>query len=183
MNAILMRLIQAALNCLALPPGIQPAVVMTRIPVNGWPAMPFVNVNLELIQQTETAIGEDVINPNADNIWTLFAMAKRTWRITVTTPTAEERDFYRDSLLSILRVLDAIVFDAFGLNIARAMQAASYPIARERDGQVPGFYCTDILLQMDGNFSTSVTTNYPLILGISANPTFLPNTFTIGPLS
>lgn len=180
MNALLMRLIQAALDNLVLPAGIQPAVAMIRMPVNGWPAMPFININLEHIQQTETEIGGDFENPTANNIWTLFVMARRTWRLTVTTPSAEERDFYRDTLLAVLRILDATVFSAIGLNVTHSVQAASFPVARERDGQVPGFYCADILLQTDGTFTTSVTTDYPVILGIASSGTWLPDTFTIG---
>lgn len=183
MNALLMRLIQAALNNLVLPAGIQPAQVMIRMPANGWPAMPFINVNLERIEQTETAIGENIQNPTPDNVWTIFVMAKRTWRLTVTTPTAEERDFYRDTLLSVLRIIDATVFYALGLNVTHAVQAASYPLARERDGQVPGFYCADIILCTDGNFSTSINTAFPVILGISANPLYLSPAFNIGPIA
>ena len=174
MNALLIRLIQAALNNLVLPPGIQPAVVMTRMPQSGWPALPFINVNLELIQQTHTAIGHDLENPMADNVWALFATAKRTWRVTVTAPDAEERDFYRDTLLAILRVIDATVFSAIGLNMTHAVQAVSYPSAKERDGQIPGFYCADIMLDTDGNATALVKTDYPLILGITANPTYQP---------
>lgn len=179
MNSVMIRLLQAALNSLVLPAGIQPAVVMTRMPAGGWPALPFVNVNLEFIQQTETAIGEDVENPTPDNIWTLFGMAKRTWRVTITAPDAEERDFYRDTLLAVLRILDATVFSEIGLNNTHSLQAVSYPVAKERDGRIPGFYCADIILDTDSTFSTSVRTGYPVILGISSTGTYLPPDFTV----
>ena len=171
MNAVLIRLLQAALNNLVLPAGIQPAVVMTRMPQSGWLAMPFINVNLELIQQTYTAIGEDVENPTADNVWALFATAKRSWRVTVTAPDAEERDYYRDTVMAILRILDATVFSEIGLNNTHTLQATSYASAKERDGRVPGFYCADIILDTDSNATALVRTDYPIILGISANPT------------
>jgi hypothetical protein len=179
MNAVLIRLLQAALDNLLLPSGIQRAQVITKMPVSGWPAMPFITVNLELIQQTHTEIGEDVENPGPDNIWTLFAMAQRTWRVTITAPDAEERDFYRDTLLAVLRILDATVFSDIGLNNTHSLQAASYPVAKERDGRIPGFYCADIVLDTDSNFSTSVRTDYPIILGISPNGTYSPSDFTV----
>jgi len=179
MNSWLIRLLQAALNNLILPAGIQPAVVMTKMPTNGWPAMPFVTVNLEIIQQNETAIGEDVVNPTQDNVWTLFATAQRTWRVTVTSPDAEERDFYRDTLLSILRILDATVFSEIGLNNTHSLQATSYPVAKERDGRIPGFYCADIILDTDSSFATSVRTNYPIIVGVSPDGAYTSSNFTV----
>jgi hypothetical protein len=180
MNALLIRLIQAALNNLVLPTGIQPAFVMTAMPLSGWPALPFINVNLESIQQTDTAIGEGVENPTADNVWTLFALARRTWRIVITAPDAEERDFYRDTLLVILRIIKATVFGAIGVDTTHSVQAVSYPVAKERDGQIPGFYCADIVFDTEGNFATPVRTNYPVILAISSTGTYIPPGFAIG---
>jgi len=174
MTRIIIRLLQAAINNLVLPAGIQPAIVMTTMPLSGWPVLPFINVNLELIQQNETAIGEDVENPTHDNVWALFATVQRTWRVTITSPDAEERDFYRDTLMSVLRVLDAAVFTEIGLNNTHTLQAISYPAAKERDGQIPGFYCADIIMNTDSNFTTLVRTDYPIILGISPDGTYLP---------
>lgn len=181
MNPLLIRLLQAALNNLALPPGIQPALVLIKMPTSGWPAMPFIHVNLELIQQSETAIGEGVENPTSANIWTLFNNARRSIRVIVTSPTAEERDFYRDTLLVVFRLLCASVFSAVGLNASHGFQAVSYPIAQPRDGQVPGFYGADLMLTLDGVFPTSVRTNYPVIIGISSVPTYTNPNFTIDP--
>lgn len=179
MTAVLIRLIQAALNCLVLPDGIQPAIVMTAMPISGWPALPFINVNLDLIQQHNTSLGEDIENPTGDNVWALFATANRTWRVTITSPDAEERDYYRDTLMAILRILDASVFTEIGLTNTHSLQAVSYPSAKERDGYIPGFYCADIMMDTDSNFTVLVQTDYPIILGISANPTYSQPNFTV----
>ena len=172
-TALLIRLLQAAINNLTLPPGIPPAQVMTRMPANGWTAMPFVVVNLELIQQSDTEIGEDFANPGNDNVWTLFANARRIWRVTVQSQSAEERDYYRDTLLAIFRILYVSPYSYIGLNVEHSFQAVSYTSVEEWQDVIPGFYCADLLLELDGLFPATVVTNYPIIQNIVSRPTFL----------
>lgn len=179
LSQILIRLLQGAINGMRLPPGIQPTQVTTRMPQNGWQAMPFIVVNLDLIQQTEVAIGEDVINPTPDNNWTLFANAKRVWRVTVMSQDVEERDFYRDFLLAVFRVLKATAFGPLGINVTHSFQAASYASAQEYEGVAPGFYAADLMLELDGIFPVAVLTNYPVITQIVPQGTYLPFDFTI----
>lgn len=176
---ILIRALQGAINTMVLPPGIKHTQVTTKMPMNGWTAMPFIVVNLDLIQQTETEIGEDVINPTNDNNWTLFANAKRVWRVTIMSQDVDERDFYRDTLLSVFRVLLATAFAPLGLNVQHSFSASSYPSAQEWDGQIPGFYAADLMFELDGIFPAAVVTNYPVILAVESDPTFTPYTFTV----
>ncbi len=179
MTQLFIRLLQGALNCLIYPPGIQQTQVLNQMPMNGWTAMPFIIVNLDLIEQTETEIGEDVENPNNQNVWSLWVNARRIWRITVISSNAEERDFYRDSLLAIFRVLKATAFQPLGLDVSHSFQAVSYTDAREWQGHIPGFYGADLMLEINGTFPTAVLTDYPLIAEVGSNPTFDPNDFTI----
>lgn len=163
------RLLQGGLNGLTLPSGFGPLpTVTTQMPQNGWSALPFVVVNTDLIQQTEVAIGEDVPNPDANNDWTLWANAKRVWRVTIMTINAEQRDFYRDALLVIFRVIKATAFSPLGLDVEHRFQAASYTDANEWEGKTPGFYGADLMLEIDGRFSTAVLTNYGVIERITA---------------
>lgn len=171
LTQLLIRLLQGGINSLVLPPGIAPTNVTTQMPQGGWQAMPFIVVNLDLIQQSETQIGEDVVNPNPGNDWSLWVNAKRIWRVSVMSTDAEERDFYRDSLLSIFRVLKATVFSPIGYNVTHSFQAASYTSATERDGHTPGFYGADLMLEIDGEFNTAVLTNYGLINEITVGVT------------
>ncbi len=178
LTQILIRALQGALNCMTLPPGVQKPLITIRMPTNGWQAMPFIVVNVDLIQQTEVEIGEDVVNPDADNHWTLFANAKRVWRVTIMSQDAEERDFFRDSLLAVFRVLKATAFAPIGLDVSHTFQAVSYSSAQEWEGVTPGFYAADLMLEINGVFPAAVLTNYPTILQILPNPTWTLNTFS-----
>ena len=156
LSQILIRLLQGAVSSMPLPAGIQVTRVTTQMPQNGWQAMPFIVVNLDLTQQSEVAIGEDYPQPTADNDWTLYANAKRIWRVSVFSLDAEERDFYRDSLLAVFRVAKATAFAPLGLDVRHSFQAASYTDAKEWEGHSPGFYGADLMLEIDGVFPTAV---------------------------
>jgi hypothetical protein len=140
--------------------------------------MPFITVNVDLIQQTEVEIGEDFVSPTPDNNWTLFANARRIWRVTIMSQDAEERDFYRDSLLAVFRVLKATAFGPLGLDVSHTFQAVSYSSAQEWEGVAPGFYAADLMLEINGIFPAAVLTAYPVILQIVSNPTWLLDTFS-----
>jgi hypothetical protein len=175
MTPLLIRLLQVALNNLPRPDGIGVVQITTRMPVNGWQAMPCIVVNLYLIKQSEVEIGEDVENPLPDNTWTLWVNATRTWRVTILSSAVDERDYYRDALLSVFRVLKATVFSQIGQNVRHSFQAESYASVDEMNGIIPGFYGADLLLTLDGVFPAALMTNYPPIAAVASNPTITPN--------
>jgi len=177
---LLIRLLQGAIDSTTLPPGVNPTQVTTKMPQNGWQALPFIVVNLDLIQQSETQIGEDVPTINPPNLdWTIWSNAKRIWRVSVFSRDAQERDYYRDMLLSVFRVLKATVFAPIGLNVSHSFQAVSGTDAKEWEGHTPGFYYADLMLEIDGVFNTVVLTNYGLIEHIDVNAVVVPGTFSI----
>ena len=168
---LLIRLLQAGTANATRPPGVTaaPAQVTTKMPLGGWGATPFIVVNLELIQQSDTALGQDVLNPLLDNTWTLPAWAKRVWRVTVFSQNADERDFYRDTLLILFRALKATLFSQVGMNIRHSFQATSGTTADEWIGQGPGFYWSDVLFELEGTFDVTILTGFGLIEHINAN--------------
>lgn len=172
LSQIFIRLLQGAVNSMPYPVNLQAPLgttgtqrpqVTTQMPANGLQAMPFIVVNLDLVQQHEVAIGEDVAIPNTDNNWTLFAMAKRLWRVTVMCQSADERDFLRDSLMSAFRAFKAYAFSPLGYNVRHSFQANSYTDVHEWEGHSPGFYGADIMLEIDGVFPVTILTDYGLI--------------------
>lgn len=163
LTQVLIRSLQGSLNAATIPQGIPLPTVMTQMPQGGWPAPPYITVNLELIQQREVAIGEDVPNPDQNNNWTMYANAKRVWRVTVFCRLAEERDFFRDYLLIVFRVLKATAFGPIGLDVHHSFQAVSYTDAEEYSAHTPGFYGADLMFEIDGVFPTVVLTGYGII--------------------
>ena len=76
----------------------------------------------------------------------------------------------------MFRVLHASVYSYIGLNVEHSFQAVSYTGTEEWQGQIPGFYNADLMLELDGLFPAMVLTNYPVIESIRSNPTFLNDT-------
>lgn len=174
LTELFIRLLQAGVSNLPLPQGINPVQVVTAMPQGGWQALPFIIVNLDLLQQAETQIGQDVTFPdtNNPNSWSISVYAKRLWRVTVFTKNTKERDFYRDSLLAIFQVLLPSVFVPLGLEIHHSFQAASGTDPKEYDGHIPGFYYADLLFEIDGSFEAAQVLNYGLIETITTTATF-----------
>jgi hypothetical protein len=180
LTALMVRLIQGAVNAMPLLPGMQKTQVTTRMPMNGWQAMPFIIVSPELVQQTEVQIGEDVPTPDQHNNWTMFALVNRVWRITIMSVNDEERDFYRERLLVAFRVFKAQAFAPLGYDVTHRFQAVSYTDSHEWEGHVPGFYAADLMYELEGVFPVVVLTNYGLIETISTTENIYPPPGTEG---
>lgn len=173
LTELIIRLLQGGVNNLTLPAGIDTVQVTTQMPQGGWQALPFIVVNLDLIQQTETQIGQDVQNPNPSNLWNIVVYAKRIWRITVLSRNAKERDYYRDSLIAMFQVLLATVFVPLGLEVHHTFQAASGTSSSEYEGKTPGFYYADLMLEVDGTYDVGVMTAFQRILSIQTTAVLL----------
>lgn len=180
LTQLLIRLLQAACDNAPKPLGttVQPAQVTTKGPAGGWPATPFVVVNLAMFQQRDTAVGQDVLVPDANNLATLPGWAKRVWQISVLCPDADERDFYRDTLLIAFRALKATLFNVIGQNVRHEWQATSGPISEEWTGQAPVFYWSEIMLVLEGVFPVTIATGYGVIAAIDVNVVLESYVFT-----
>ena len=159
LTVLLIRLLQGGINNLAVPTVFAPAAqITTQMPQGGFSALPFVVVNLDLLQQAYTQVGRDSFTPDQSNTWTITSMASRTWRISVMGRSAAERDYYRDTILVLLQVVVATVFSYIGQTVENRFQAASGTDAREWEGKNPGFYYSDIIFEVTGAFNAKVTT-------------------------
>ena len=168
---LLIRLLQAGVNNLTLPTGINSVQVTTQMPLGGWSALPFIVVNLDLVQQQDTMIGEDFQAPDSNNTWTIPTWAKYLWRITILSRNAAERDYYRDNIIAICRVLKATVFSFIGSNMRHEVQAASGTDVDEWSGKQPGFYYADVMFSVEGVLDAIVLTNYGAIKSFAVTPT------------
>jgi hypothetical protein len=177
LTVIFIRLLQAACDNApgAANANVQPVQVTTKAPSGGWGATPFVVVNPALIQQQETAVGQDIVAPNNNNMWTIPGWARRVWQISVLSQNADERDFYRDTLLFAFRALKATFFNYIGANISHSYQASSGTTGDEWTGQAPVFYWAELMLTLEGEFAVTITTNFGLIEKIGVNVIVSPN--------
>lgn len=167
LTPILMRLLQAGINSLTPPAfnigGGKIPQVLYDMPLAGFPPMPFITVNLDLLQQEEIPIGQNVSNPNNQDVWTLTGFAKFIYRISVLSNNSQERDFYRDAVIGIFNVILGSVLAPLGKNIRHRYQAACGQVVKDSTLQIPGFYYADVMLEFEGTWNITVTSTYGLI--------------------
>lgn len=171
LTSLLIRLLQAACDNAPRPAGANftKVQVTTKAPQGGWGAMPFVVVNLDLFQQADTAVGQDIIAPNAENLWTLPGWSRRVWRASILSQDADERDFYRDTILIAYRTLKATLFSRIAQNIRHDFQANSGVTGDEWIGQGPELYWADVMLTLEGEFVVTVATGFGTIEAIDVS--------------
>lgn len=170
MTTIMIRLLQAGVNNLSLPSGVARALVSNQMPITGFPQLPFVVVNLDLIRQTDVPIGQNAAT-STTNTQEIAVYVKRMWRVSVLTKSAEERDFYRDSLIAIWQTTLGSVFAPMGRNIRHKFEVASGQLTDAFLGLQPGFSFAEILFEVDGQFNTTLTTAYNTIQNIGLRVT------------
>ncbi len=171
---ILISLLQGAINAVQLPEGIGKCRVLQAMPITGLAPMPFIVVNPDLIQQAAVPIGQSVVGPgmdlsqpNSSNIIVQTEFANNVFRVSTFAINADERNFYRDFIISIFRANLGYVFQAAGADVTHKYQASSYQVTEGQLGMAPGFYAADIMVEFEGNANISITTQYGLISTIN----------------
>lgn len=167
LTSLIIRLLQAGVTNLIIPDGVTRAVVSNAMPLTGFPPLPFVVVNLDLIQQENVPIGQNVVNPDGDNVWTQASYAKRIWRVSILARSADERNFYVEALTAIFQSMLGSIFAALGSNMSHRYQVASGQTADEYQGKSPGFFFADLMMEVLGVFNTSIQTSFGRIEAIT----------------
>jgi hypothetical protein len=174
LTEIFIRLIQGGISSLTLPSGVKTAQVTQAMPLGGSIPMPLVVVNMDLADQDKIPIGQSTtaLNslltgvgvPAAGYITTGFA--KRTYRISVLSVNAPERNFYRDTVVGIFLSIMGTVLQPLGLDVTHKWMVSSGQVAADRQAMMPGFYFAEILLDFTGTFNVVSNPGYQTILGI-----------------
>lgn len=164
-TAILIRLLQAGVSALTIPNGIKAAQVMHAMPLMGLPPLPFVVVNLDLMQQDAIPIGQSLPLVDSDTQQTITGFVSRTYRISVLAENSQTRDFYRDNIAGMLNVIYGPVLQPLGVDVTHRFQITSGQVADDRKAQMPGFYYADIMLDFIGTLDVvmSASSLYGLI--------------------
>lgn len=177
---IIIRLIQAGLNSLVIPAGMNLPQVTHAMPLGGQIPLPLIVVNQDLIQQENPPIGQSQpmqILPNQFS-YIISGMAKRVYRISVLSLNALERAFFRDQCIGIFAAAYQPIFTQLGLDVEHHWQAASGQVAKDVDGKMPGFYFAEILLEFTGVFNVSISSTYGFIAQIDFQATDQNNALT-----
>lgn len=173
MTEMLIRMLQCGVSNTVLGPGITaPNQVSSQMPQGGWNALPFIVVNLDLQEQSDTPLGQDVQQTFVENVWNITVHAKRLWRVSVFGRSAKERDFWRDTVLAIWQSMLPTVFLQIGMDVRHKFLVTAGTDADEWMGHVPGFYWADLALSVDGIFPVAIMAPYGTIASFVATTTF-----------
>jgi hypothetical protein len=150
------------MSALAIPQGLNAIRVLEQMPLSMGSTgtyFPFVVMNLDLEQQEAVQIGQDV-QFSETNIDIVPMIVFRRYSLSILSHNAQERNFYKDASIAVLRGLMQTLA-SIGGNITSSFQAAQ---SQEPTGpMMPGFYEADVMFDMEGQFNVSIYTNYPLI--------------------
>lgn len=177
---IFIKLLQGAFNSLALPAGINRCEVLYAMPLGGIPNMPFVVINQDLMQQSNVPIGASTLSqaavtgqgtPIPGGVtfgWSISSLVERTYRVSVMSRNAVERDYYRDALAGIFEALFQPVLQPLGLDVTHKWQVTTGQVVDVGKGMSPGFYFSEYMLTFEGTANITVSQNYGLVSDISA---------------
>jgi len=171
LTAILMRSLQAAIDNATLPAGIERATVMHDMPLNGFPAMPFISITLQVEEQEDIGIGQSVpyniVTGTENQMWTTATIARKMWRVSIYSREVNTREFYRQAVLSTFEVMMPTIYTSLGQNVSHRFMVHTGQTVDDQKWQMPGFYYSDILLEITGTFNVNVQFNYPPVTGAS----------------
>jgi hypothetical protein len=171
---LLIRLIQGGINSLTLPVGIKKAEVTQAMPLGGSINMPLVVINNDLTQQGAVPIGQSVApTPAIDTPdgsipgFTFVGFAKRTFRVSVLSANAIERNFYSDLIVGIFESSYQYILQPLGMDVTHSWQVSRGQVATDRLGKAPGFYYSDAVLSFEGTLNVTFMPTYGIITKIT----------------
>lgn len=166
LTEILLRLFEAGVNNLVPPPGIKTPSFRHAMPIDQLPALPLIVLNQSLLQQEQIPVGQNVENADESGDWTLTGFAKRIYLISVLTRDPIELEYFRDAVIGIFNAILGSVMSQIGINVSHRYQAASGQDS-EDSTRAPGFYYSDMMIELTGTYNVGITTNYGIIQTIS----------------
>jgi hypothetical protein len=168
LTEVLLRALQSGFRSLVIPAGFnnRPQVFFA-MPMGVQPTIPMVSLNDTLIQQGDIPIGQNSPNNTESNMLVVGGQALRHYTIAVMAASPAERGFYRDAVLAIFNAILGPILHAIGENSTHRFQIHNSQV--EGGGQSPGFFYSEILLEMTGAFSVGVATTYGVIQQITGS--------------
>jgi len=154
LDIIFIRLLNSALDALAVGSPYPKPRVYHAMPIVGIPPLPLITINQDLIQQEFIPIGQSAPSESQQ----MLAMVKRIYTVTVYTTAADARDFYRTNIIGIFEALCKDPLTYLGQNVTHRFQVASSQMIAEKEDKEPGFYYCNCMLEFSGNFFIELVT-------------------------
>lgn len=161
LDSIFIKLMKSAMDSLIIPQGYAKAQVYHAMPIAGYPPLPAIVIQQELLKQTEIPIGQQV--QKEENSMTMQAIATRRYSVAALCRNSEERDFYRTAIIGCFEALCKDILSYLGLNIRHSFAVDSDMESTNDPNASPGFYYADCILMFDGNFNVGIEQIFPVI--------------------
>lgn len=168
-DGLMFRLFTAGIHALDVPAGVTKGYeirVLQALPFSRGEILPCIVMNLDLLQQEDVGIGR-AVDPSFTNTWTIPSWSLRRYSFWVLTRTPQDRDFYKDACISVLMSIMTDVMNTLSQNYRYSFQAAQSQIVDPSPEFSPGFYESNVLLEMTGTVNFAIKTNFGVIESIS----------------
>jgi hypothetical protein len=169
--SLIMRMMQAGFTNLPMPSGYVRPRIVHAMPLTwgGTPILPIVTINLDYGPvMEEVQIGQGV-NAYLSETGVVTSQVRRRFSITALSLSAAEREFYRDAILKIFSVMAPRVFGKIWDDTRFSFQA--YSSQKSKDEMGPGFYYTQVMLDLVGSLNAFVANDYGVMEVIDITPT------------
>jgi hypothetical protein len=158
---ILVRVLQAGMDALALPGGIvgkKPSVIIS-MPLTGQPPLPTISINEDLLQQSIVPLGHGINTDVVKNSYEISEIVTRRYRITILCSSTQERTFFEMAVIALFKAILIPLLNRMGQDVTSSFQAAS---SQQIADPAPGFYFCDMMLEFQGDMPLQITTSYPV---------------------
>ena len=176
---LILKIIKSALSSLTIPAGFKnmPTVVHA-MPLTGVPRLPIVTINQSYIGQNNIPIGQANQANFQTNISTTTAQADRIYSVAVLCSTNDEREYYRDAIIGIFNSIIGPVLDSIGQDTSHNFSADSGQIVNDKQGMIPGFYYSELMLKVTGTYNVIINSQYGIIKSFDGSATVVADQFT-----
>jgi|GEM_PF-5875680 len=181
----IIRCLQSGIDNQGIPAGIKRAVVIQDMPLNGFPDLPLITVTAKLEEQEYTGIGQQIPYPIAaqNQTWSQGCLSRKVWTVSCLCTDTTTRDYYKRLVVLIFQAMLPNIFQNLGQNVSHRYMINTGQTAKDLEKQIPGFYFADIMLEVTGNFTINIQTNYPtvsgILIGITASGAYSSSSTTI----
>ena len=161
LTELLAKLLWGGLQSLPLPSNYKTPQVYHAMPLTGQPPLPLVTINLDLFQQSDNQIpvGQNVPNYSTNGSWDVAALAKWRYIVAVLTTNAAEREFYRQAIIGLFHGLLYAPLNELGVNVSHSFQSTNGQTTGDGSRMNPGFYWSEIALDLTGTYRLSIDNN------------------------
>lgn len=168
LDKLFLRMFSAGIAGIVPPQGYKKVNVLQSMPLamgSVGTLFPFVVMNLDLQQQDYLQIGQAITDDEMVNLDVKSLIMFRRYSVNMCSLNAQERDFYKDVILSIFYGSIVPILNRIGEVTEIHAQAAQSQVSD--DNLQPGFYVSTIMVEVEGIFNLSVDNNFPIIEGIN----------------